>query len=110
MKNYARILALKTLEPDSDPSREYIDQDPDAMVERRETELQAFLVDYANNDSEKYSNAWQAIFNLVCAHQERACESGVYAGAQLMLTLATDQTAKSKKLIAQLMKGASTNA
>ncbi len=104
MKNIARKLALQLIDPDAVATEEYVDTDPEALVEEKEEGLHVVITTYAKQDHTKYNTLNNAIYSLVNAHAEKAYENGIRAGAQLMMSLLANPNGNFKDAIAQLMK------
>ncbi len=104
MQNIARKLALQLIDPDAVASEDYVETDPEALVNEREEDLHVMITTYAQRDHSKYSGMHNIIFSLVNAHAERAYENGIRAGAQLMMSLLVSPKGNYKEAIAQLMK------
>ena len=104
MKNIARKLALQLIDPDAVATDDYVDTDPEAVVEEKEEGLHVVITTYAKQDNTKYNALNNAIYSLVNAHAERAYEHGIRAGAQLMMSLLASPKGNFNDAIAQLMK------
>lgn len=104
MKNIARKLALQLIDPDAVASEEYVDTDPETLVEEKEEGLHVVITTYVKQDHTKYNTLNNAIYSLVSAHAEKAYENGIRAGAQLMMSLLANPNGSFKEAIAQLMK------
>ena len=104
MQNIARKLALHLIDPDAIASEDYVETDPEALVNEREEDLHVMITTYTQRDRSKYSDMHNVIFSLVNAHAELAYENGIRAGAQLMMNLFANPKGNYKEAIAQLMK------